>query len=116
MNPLARFAPQGYGAAISTHSISSGDEQLIESKADLLGVFEKGSKPKADWRIGTEHEKFVFRTADHRAPSYDEPGGIRDLLMAMTEFGCVWSTCLKGTKACSGVSIDEARGLRLYVQ
>ncbi len=87
MKPLARFAPQGYGAAMSTHSISSGDEQLIESKADLLGVFEKGSKPKADWRIGTEHEKFVYKTADHRAPSYDEPGGIRDLLLALTEFG-----------------------------
>jgi glutamate--cysteine ligase len=24
---------------------------------------------------------------DHHAPSYDEPGGIRDLLMALTEFG-----------------------------
>jgi glutamate--cysteine ligase len=35
------------------------------------------------WRIGTEHEKFVYRTADPR-PSYDEPGGIRDLLLALT--------------------------------
>ncbi len=59
----------------------------IESRDDLLRVFSKGEKPIADWRIGTEHEKFVYRTSDHRAPSYDEPGGIRDLLMAMTEFG-----------------------------
>ena len=72
---------------MSTHVVSSGDEQIIESRADLLTVFEKGEKPKADWRIGTEHEKFVYRTADHRAPSYDEPGGIRDLLMEMTAFG-----------------------------
>ena len=35
------------------------------------------------WRIGTEHEKFVYRVEDHRAPSYDEPGGIRDLLMGL---------------------------------
>ena len=34
----------------------------------------------SDWRIGTEHEKFVYRCDDHRAPSWDEPGGIRDLL------------------------------------
>ena len=59
----------------------------IESRADLLSVFEGGEKPSADWRIGTEHEKFVYRMADHRAPSYDEPGGIRDLLKGLTEFG-----------------------------
>ena len=59
----------------------------IHSRADLLSVFEKGEKPIADWRIGTEHEKFVYRTSDHRAPSYDEPGGIRDLLHGLTEFG-----------------------------
>ena len=59
----------------------------IESRADLLSVFEKGEKPAQDWRIGTEHEKFVYRLGDHRAPSYDEPGGIRDLLLGLTEFG-----------------------------
>jgi glutamate--cysteine ligase len=59
----------------------------IESRADLLSEFANGEKPKDHWRIGTEHEKFVYRTADHRAPSYDEPGGIRDLLTGLTEFG-----------------------------
>ena len=59
----------------------------IESRADLLSVFERGEKPPGDWRIGTEHEKFVYRTADHRAPSYDEAGGIRDLLIGLTKFG-----------------------------
>ena len=59
----------------------------IESRADLLSVFEGGEKPCEDWRIGTEHEKFVYRTTDHRAPSYDGIGGIRDLLMGLTEFG-----------------------------
>src|SRR5438270_9164822 len=60
---------------------------LIESRDDLLSVFAGGEKPREQWRIGTEHEKFVYRFADHRAPSYDEPGGIRDLLMGLTEFG-----------------------------
>jgi glutamate--cysteine ligase len=59
----------------------------IESRDDLLSVFEGGEKPRDRWRIGTEHEKFVYRLADHRAPSYDEPGGIRDLLNGLTEFG-----------------------------
>jgi len=66
----------------------------IESRADLLSVFEDGAKPEADWRIGTEHEKFVYRCADKSAPSYDEPGGIRDLLMGLTEFG--WEPVFEG--------------------
>ena len=60
---------------------------LIEGRDDLIATFAAGEKPRENWRIGTEHEKFVYRTSDHRAPSYDEPGGIRDLLNGLTEFG-----------------------------
>jgi glutamate--cysteine ligase len=70
-----------------TQRTETGYSPPIEGRADLLSVFEGGEKPKKDWRIGTEHEKFVFRVDDHRAPSYDEKGGIRDLLMGLTEFG-----------------------------
>ena len=66
-----------------------GDHR-IQSRDDLLAVFASGEKPKSDWRIGTEHEKFVYRRDDYRAPAYDEPGGIRDLLTAMVRFG--WQT------------------------
>ena len=59
----------------------------IESREDLLSIFSGGEKPRDAWRIGTEHEKFVYRMSDHRAPSYDEPGGIRDLLSGLTEYG-----------------------------
>ena len=62
-------------------------ERLIESRDDLLAIFAKGEKPAESWRIGTEHEKFVYRCADHRAPSYDEPGGIRDLLNELVPYG-----------------------------
>ncbi len=66
----------------------------IESRDDLLATFAAGEKPRDNWRIGTEHEKFVYRTSDHRAPSYDEPGGIRDLLMGLTDFG--WRPVVEG--------------------
>ena len=69
---------------------------LVESRDDLISVFSGGEKPRADWRIGTEHEKFVYRLADHRAPSWDEPGGIRDLLEGLTEYG--WKPVLEGGK------------------
>ncbi len=58
----------------------------IESRDDLLATFAAGEKPRERWLIGTEHEKFVYRCDDHRAPSYEEPGGIRDLLRGLTEF------------------------------
>jgi glutamate--cysteine ligase len=70
-----------------TQRTDNGDSPLIESRADLLAVFEGGEKPRENWRIGTEHEKFVYRMSDHRAPGYDEPGGIRDLLQGLTEYG-----------------------------
>ena len=70
-----------------TQKTDEGDPTPIESRNDLLSVFSGGEKPRESWRIGTEHEKFVYRVADHRAPSYAEPGGIRDLLNGLTEFG-----------------------------
>jgi glutamate--cysteine ligase len=69
---------------------------LVESRDDLLSVFVGGEKPPERWRIGTEHEKFVYRLSDHRAPSWEEPGGIRDLLMGLTEFG--WEPVLESGK------------------
>jgi glutamate--cysteine ligase len=69
---------------------------LIESRDDLLSVFSGGEKPPERWRIGTEHEKFVYRLSDHRAPSWEEAGGIRDLLMGLTEFG--WEPVLESGK------------------
>src|SRR3954462_3083574 len=70
-----------------TTKTDDSDSRPIESRADLLSVFEAGEKNPADWRIGTEHEKFVYRLADHHAPSYDQAGGIRDLLKGLAEYG-----------------------------
>jgi len=33
---------------------------LIYKKDDLINYFISGSKLKSEWRIGTEHEKFLF--------------------------------------------------------
>src|SRR3546814_1756958 len=60
-------------ASMSTRTDTAGEDPTIEDRGQLIRVFEQGSKPLEQWRIGTEHEKFVYRTEDHRAPSYDEP-------------------------------------------
>ena len=72
---------------MSTRQSSGEPEPTIEGHADLVAPMVAGEKPWSDWRIGTEHEKFVYKRGDRRAPSYDEEGGIRDILMALTEFG-----------------------------
>jgi glutamate--cysteine ligase len=102
---------------MTTHTDTGKAERLIESRDDLLATFAKGEKPKERWAIGTEHEKFVYRCADHRAPSYDEPGGIRDLLGALTGFG--WSPVVENgnvialTGPDGAVSLEPAGQLEL---
>ena len=59
----------------------------VESRAQLIEWFASGGKPKADWRIGTEHEKFVFRLDDHSPLPYDGAPGIKQLLEGMQRFG-----------------------------
>lgn len=60
------------------------DPTPVTSVRQLAEWFAAGGKPRADWRIGTEHEKFGFRrdTPGLPAPAY-EPRGIRALLEAM---------------------------------
>ena len=74
---------------MSTRTVSTGEERRIETREQLVAPLAKGEKPAERWRIGTEHEKLVYKTSDHHAPSYDEPGGIRDILLELQEFG--WS-------------------------
>ena len=39
---------------------SKQDAPVIESTDQLAAYLAEGCKPKEEWRIGTEHEKFVF--------------------------------------------------------
>ncbi|HEV2748444.1 MAG TPA: glutamate--cysteine ligase [Allosphingosinicella sp.] len=102
---------------MTTRTASDQADPPLETREDLLAPFVKGEKQPEDWRIGTEHEKFVYRRVDHRAPAYDEPGGIRDLLLALTEFG--WQPVIEGGNviALSGpdgnVSLEPAGQLEL---
>ena len=89
---------------MSTRTQSAGDDPIIESRDQLIGLFEDGEKPADRWKIGTEHEKFVYRTADHRAPSYDEPGGIRDLLAGLGDYG--WEPVEEGGKVIALAGAD----------
>ncbi len=61
-------------------SIPQSGGGLIESFSQLAEYMDSGSKPKDQWTIGTEHEKFAY-CADMLAPlPYDGPRSIRALL------------------------------------
>tara|TARA_B110000438_G_C15767352_1_gene630256 strand:+ start:89 stop:1435 length:1347 start_codon:yes stop_codon:yes gene_type:complete len=49
-------------------------------KSDLLEWFGAGAKPIAEWKIGTEHEKFVFNIKNSKRVDYSGPSGISELL------------------------------------
>ena len=90
--------PQSGGGPIERH------EQLAEYLA-------LGNKPKADWRIGTEHEKFGYLTDTHAPLPYDGPRSVRAMLEGIRDrFG--WAEILEGghiiglTKNGANVSLE----------
>ncbi len=62
------------------HLVDEKDEVPVRSEADLLAYFSTAGKPRADWRIGTEHELIGVVRATGEAPPYE--GGIGSLLAA----------------------------------
>ncbi len=74
--------PQSGGGPIERH------EQLAEYLA-------AGCKPKDDWRIGTEHEKFGYCKDTHLPLPYDGPRSIRAMLEGLRDrFG--WTPVMEG--------------------
>ncbi|HLH94302.1 MAG TPA: glutamate--cysteine ligase [Xanthobacteraceae bacterium] len=55
----------------------------IETRQDLIAWFEAGIKPKSQFRLGTEHEKFAFTIEGRRPVPYDGRRSIRSLLEGM---------------------------------
>jgi glutamate--cysteine ligase len=71
--------------------VACGDRPLVFE--DLVAWLAEGAKPKSRWRVGAEHEKFVFRLGTHEPVPY-EPRGIKALLEGLTRFG--WSPVHEG--------------------
>jgi glutamate--cysteine ligase len=97
---------------------SDADDTPIRSEQQLADHLAAGGKPRDQWRIGTEHEKFGFRHADLRSPPY-APGGIRAILDAIS--GPEWEEIpdqglpigLKGIGSRKGSSVSLEPGGQL---
>ncbi|MBN9601201.1 MAG: glutamate--cysteine ligase [Afipia sp.] len=59
------------------------DMTPLQSRDELVAWLEAGVKPKADFRIGTEHEKTPFTLKGHDPVPYEGPRGIGALLEGM---------------------------------
>jgi len=59
------------------------------SREQLIYAMSKGEKPKDQWRIGAEHEKFGFDKSTLRRPAYEGENGILAMLTGLQRFG--WS-------------------------
>ena len=107
------------------------DPTPITSARQLAEWFAAGSKPRADWRIGTEHEKIGFRRADFSPPDYEHDGigallqgimakgwePIRDgnNLIGLTRGGCSVSLEPGGQFELSGGPVADLHATRLEI-
>ena len=57
----------------------------ITDKEQLVEWFVSGSKPREDWRIGTEHEKVVSTRKDLKPVPYEGKASIRAVLEGLAE-------------------------------
>ncbi len=83
----------------------------IENRSELAGWLEAGCKPRADWRIGTEHEKFGFIRDGLKPLPYAGEVSVRAMLEGLRDrFG--WQPIFEGenviglTRNGSSVSLE----------
>ncbi len=68
--------------------------QPITEKRQLVEYMASGCKPREQWRIGTEHEKFAYRLDDLKPLTYEGDQGIGVLLEKLMRFG--WAPVKEG--------------------
>src|SRR5450631_3977624 len=71
------------------------DMTPIETRDELVAWLEAGCKPKAQFRVGTEHEKFAFTIDGHKPVSYSGQRSIRALLDGMKHL-LGWEPIMEG--------------------
>ena len=63
---------------------------MINSKEQIIEYFKSGIKEKKDFKIGIEHEKFLFNKNDNTRINYSK---IKEMFTALLEFG--WNPVLE---------------------
>ena len=69
--------------------------QTIQSLDQLTAYLASGEKPKGQWRIGTEHEKFIYCRKSLKPVGYHGDNGIRAVLEALAR-QTGWAPIMEG--------------------
>ncbi len=102
--------------------VDGPESPVISSRDELVAYLEAGSKPKRDWRIGTEHEKFGFYRKGYGPVPYAGERGIRALLETLhdrfgwdlvTENGNVIALSRKDCPKGGAISLEPGGQLEL---
>ncbi len=57
---------------------------MINNKDKIVEYFKSGIKDTKNFKIGIEHEKFLFNNSDNKRVNYSK---IKEMFSALTEFG-----------------------------
>ena len=63
---------------------------MITNKEKIIKYFESGIKGSKDFKIGIEHEKFLFNNQNNKRIDYSK---IKEMFTALIEFG--WNPILE---------------------
>ena len=58
---------------------------MIISKEQIIDYFKSGIKENKNFKVGIEHEKFLYDKKDNKRISYSK---IKEMFTALLEFGC----------------------------
>ncbi len=67
---------------------------IVENKQQLITYIAEGNKPKSEWSIGTEHEKFCFCAESYKPVPYFGERSINAILTTIQGFG--WEPMMEG--------------------
>ncbi|NEI68148.1 glutamate--cysteine ligase [Rhizobium lusitanum] len=83
------------------------DQTPLSSVSEMTAYLAAGNKPKEKFRIGTEHEKFVFFRADNSPVPYFGDASISALLTGLQE-KCGWDPIMDGDNI---IGLGEPSGM-----
>lgn len=69
--------------------MTTTNSDIIYSKAQIISSMEACSKPKSDWKIGLEYEKFAYDSKSKKPLTYEGNPGIINLFTELQKLGWV---------------------------